>query len=400
MSKHLWSVLFLAAIAPGCTMIEEGTGDGDGDGDGGGKTCTTARLFAGDPGWRSDIDRSMWNPAGQPARATPPLIAMNLAVHGNQLAISTQESIWLTDTSAASPTFKRIAGVDDLRPSQYQPAGACASVRTMAGSGLAYLPDGRLVAGDGWGNGVIELSDPSSSSCQAKPIAGTQIAIDSTDLMSDQIYEQGDVDGPGAQARFRRPQQPTADDAGNVYVWDQSNYKIKKIATDAARTVSVVADLTDTEPTMHAMTVLDGKLYAVGNDDGGDVVLEVDLAGGAARRVLEGRPWDVAPGSAGIPVGVTTDGRDLIVLLYQGYIYRVTTGGEMTLIAGAGRPRGSHFPDEIDLDQPVPADQLPLYVASQTQGGGYIGWNAGHLYVPADYPSGAGWAIWDVSCPM
>ena len=398
-AKKLGSVLFLMALATGCEMVPDpdpGEDGGPGPGTSAGM-CKSAKAVVGSPTYRTLPDRSMWKPDGHGALEQPPLIAWNLAMRGSQLALSSQESVWVADMAAASPSFKRVLGQDGLQPSQYTPTGACRDARIMVNAGMTYLPDGRLVIGDGWANGVIELSDPTSATCSARPIAGTQVAIRSTDLMRDQIYEQGDVDGPGAQARFRRPQQAVADAAGNVYVWDQSNYKVKKIGTDAAHTVTTIADLTAREPTVHQMTVMNGKLYAAANASG-DLIFEVDLAaGGAPRIILDGTgKFDMVPSGAGIPVGLTNDGRDLIVLLWKGYVYRVSTSGETSLMAGAGRMVSSSFPSDLDPSN-VPAEELPLDPNSMTQGAGEIGYRDGHVYLPSAY-GGTGWTVWDLDC--
>lgn len=42
---------------------------------------------------------------------------------------------------------------------------------------------------------------------------------------------EGDVEGPGASARFAAPNDAITDDAGNVYVWDRGNKKISASPT-------------------------------------------------------------------------------------------------------------------------------------------------------------------------
>lgn len=54
-------------------------------------------------------------------------------------------------------------------------------------------------------------------------------------------YEEGLVDGPALSARFRRPFAAAVDTAGNIYVTDNGNHVVRRIANDAARTVTTIA---------------------------------------------------------------------------------------------------------------------------------------------------------------
>ncbi len=409
MNKKLWSVVLMGALTAGmgCTAMEDATGGGDddtgtdgGSGGGGGngaRTCTTARLLAGDPHFTGELDRAMWNPAGHGMYATPPMYSHSLAGRGNNLLVGTGAALWLADLSAATPSFKRVAGDDALDPGEYKPSGTCAAARLMAGLGVTYLTDGRAVVGDFRGNGVFELSDVTSPSCMARPVAGTAVNVTNNQLDRDRLFQAGDVDGPGAQARFRQATLPTADGAGNVYVVDAGNHKIKKIAGDAVRTVTTITDLSSLTPTVHAMTVLGGKLYVAANGTGGALLLEIDLANPATpRKVLEGSAFADQVSSTAIPSGITNDGRDLIVYLWQGFIYRVTTGGEVTLIAGDGRGTRSQYDTDQRFDA-IPAAELLLAPLSMTSGSSDVVWNNGHLYVSSYY---GGPSIWDITCPQ
>ncbi len=379
----------------GCEMLDP-AGDGDGGTGGDGKTCSSARLVAGSPGFGGSLDEpSRWNPSGHPAFAEPPLRMLNLAGRGSKLLVSTQQALWQLDLAAANPTFARVFGDDVLSLLQYRPTGTCAAGRMMAGDGLALLPDGRAVIGDAWGNGVLELSDPFSASCAVKSIAGTQVPLDMRDLMTGQIYEPGDVVGPGAQARFRRPNDATSDAAGNLFVWDDGNESIKKIANDAARTVSKVFDLPTDMNNVNSMATLGGKLYAAGGMSGGDRIVEIDLTTGAVRDVVRGAAFPEAGGSTGNPIAMTSDGRDLIVFLWKGYIYRVSLAGEVTLIAGKGRTESSTEAAELD-PAGVPALELPLEFSDMVDYANLY-WNDGHLFVTANY-GGVGMSIWDLTC--
>jgi hypothetical protein len=407
MKTLMCTSLFLAAAGAACAVPADGDGDADGggsgsgsgsgSGDGGGGDSVTcgARLIAGSTTFNRETDPTQWNAAGHPAKAEPPMRLFNLAGRGSQLLVSTDASVWLMDAAAAAPSFKRVFGDDTTTPAQYQPTGACSAGRVMAGDGLAWLPDGRAVIGDAWGNGVIEMSDPTSASCQVRPIAGTQVAIDTGDLMSGQIYEAGDVTGPGAQARFRRPDDATGDAQGNVYVYDDSNMSVKKIASDAARTVTKLADLPAEMNTINSMTAMGGKLYVGGGMSGGDKIVEIDTATGAQRTVVSGAAFPGAAGRTGVPIAMTNDGTNLYVYLWMGYVYRVTPSGAVTFIAGKGAPSTSTEVRELNTAGTIAGSTLPLAFTGMVHGANLY-WNAGHLYVPAQYNYAD--ALWDITC--
>ncbi len=390
--KTFWfTTLLLAGAAGGCTQLP---GEGDDDGGGEPKVCS-ARLFAGSTTFNRETDPAQWNASGHGAKAEPPMRLFNLAGKGSQLLVSTDASVWHIDTAAAAPSFRRVFGDDLLNPAQYQPHGACSTGRVMAGDGLAWLPDGRAVIGDAWGNGVIELSDPTSASCQVRPIAGTQVAIDTGDLMSGQIYQEGDVVGPGAQARFRRPDDATGDAQGNVYVYDDSNMAVKKIANDAAHTVSKLADLPDQMNTINSMTAIGDKLYVAGGMSGGDKIVEINTGTGAQRTVVSGAAFPEAAGRTGVPIAMTSDGTNLFVYLWAGYVYQVTPSGTVTLLAGKGPPSTGSEARELNVDSPIDGDMLPLAFTGMVHGANLY-WNQGHLYVPAQYNYAD--ALWDITC--
>ena len=109
----------------------------------------------------------------------------------------------------------------------------------------------------------------------------------------------GNVDGPGATAKFALPERITVDANDNVYVWDNGNDSFRKIANDAAHTVSThfarVGGLAVVTPTF-----MSGKLYWYGSTGTNVFLWETDPATANMKRVVfEGRV--PAEGVTGFP---------------------------------------------------------------------------------------------------
>lgn len=369
--------------------------DADDDpGPGAGKTCSAARVIAGNPK-ASSSDTAAWDPAGHPAKADPPMHFGNIAQRGRTILTSTGRSIWRLDLDAAAPTFVRVAGSETGDP-LYHPTGACADVRFFANEGLAWLPDGRLITGDDWANGVVELSDPLSPSCTAKAIAGTARDLTGTDSPPGRVYMEGDVEGPGATARFAAPNDAISDDAGNVYVWDRGNKKIKRIANDAMRTVTTVFTLHDELQNVNALTWAHGALYAGGINFDGTRVIKINVSTGASAPYVNDdaipRPASVPTASA-LPITMVGQGDDLLVYASGGFLYRVAPDGSATHVAGYG-DRNTDL-SAADYAGDIPALDVPLHFLDGFVGGGNLTVDGAHVLVPS---FDDGWGLWDFTC--
>ncbi len=382
-------VLF-ALTATACVQLDAD----DTPGPGGGKACTTARVIAGNPK-ASSSDTTSWDPAGHPAKADPPMHFGNIAQRGRTILVSTGRSIWRLELDAAAPAFVRVAGSETEDPS-YRPTGACADVRFLANDGLAWLPDGRLITGDDWANGVIELSDPLSPSCTAKPIAGTARDLIGTDVRPGQTYMPGDLEGPGATARFAAPNDAISDDAGNVYIRDRGNKKIKRIANDAMRTVTTVFTLHDELQDFNALAWAHGALYAGGINFDGTRVIKINVSTGASEPYVNDadvpRP-DRSPSAASLPITMVGLGDDLLVYASGGYLYRIAPDGSVAHAAGMGS-RNTDL-TAADYAGDIPALDVPLHFLDGLVGGGNLTVDGGHVLVPS---FDDGWGLWDFTC--
>ncbi len=386
---QLAPVLF-AFAATACVQLDAD----DTPGPDGGKACTAGRVIAGNPK-SSANDTTLWNPLGHPAKADPPMHFGNVVQRGRTILVSTGRSIWRLDLDAAAPAFVRVAG-DEAGAAVYHPTGACADVRFMANEGLAWLPDGRLITGDDWANGVVELSDPLSPSCTARAIAGTARDLTGTDSPPGRVYMEGDVEGPGATARFAAPNDAISDDAGNVYVWDRGNRKIKRIANDAMRTVTTVFTLHDELQNVNAIAWAHGALYAGGINFDGTRVIKINVSTGASAPYVNDadvpRPA-TAPTASSLPITMVGVGDDLLVYASGGYLYRIGPDGSVGHAAGMG----TRNPDlaAADYAGDIPALDVPLHFTDGFVGGGNLTFADGHVLVPS---FDDGWGLWDFTC--
>jgi hypothetical protein len=318
----------------------------------------------------------------------PPLRSRHLAALSDHVAIETQREVWIADDAQ----MHRIAGDELEETPQYQPFGACADMRVIIGNGIAALPNGNIVLADTLGNGIIELADPLGE-CTASPVAGNQLPINEVDIDDDIAYP-GDVDGPGVDAMFYAPENPVADEDGNVYVFDVGNLKLKRIAGDADRTVSTIFEYPGDEEAL-AMTVLDGVVYVSLTASVDDILVSVDPQSGDVNELFRGRGLFDELDSSQIATmyGMANDGVDLLIASNKGYIFRVNTAGE-SLGAVAGRGSVVDFPT-IDVTMPVALEELPL-TSYTTKGADLVRYGNDFLFTGA--ASGIGFHIWAIHC--
>ena len=133
----------------------------------------------------------------------------------------TGEELWAADMSQADPRVIRFAG---QRGDDRFNDGPCAAARLANTHGVALLPGGSLVVADYSANALVLVTDPAGPACAVSYYAGTSEALDP--VPSD-VPNQGDVDGPGATARFRGVKWPVADEQGAVYVVDEANQMVR-----------------------------------------------------------------------------------------------------------------------------------------------------------------------------
>ncbi|MEJ7729507.1 MAG: hypothetical protein WKG00_09845 [Polyangiaceae bacterium] len=364
-----------------------------GGGSGGGSTltaCSTTQLLLGNPYFTGDLEG--WNPDGQPLLADPPLRNRHIAVHADNVFVETQYEVWMTEGA----NVRRVAG-DEFDPVyRYDPAGDCADVRFITASGVTTLPNGNVVVTDSIGNGVVELSGLPGA-CTAKPIAGNAVAIEDVDIGGD-VADPGDVDGPDATAKTYGPELPVSDEDGNIYFIDGGNSKIKKIANDAARTVTTLHDFASVdEASPLAMTAFGGKLYVVGVEAVSDFLWAIGTdAPGQFEEVFNqvGTFEEIGTSTTATMNGLTNDGEALIVGSAKGYIFRLSTSGEqLATLAGTGQV--VDFPPDLDFAAGVPANETPIKAISTIIGSVA---RKGNSILYAGTAAGVGFHVLDIAC--
>jgi sugar lactone lactonase YvrE len=162
----------------------------------------------------------------------------------------------------------------------------------------------------------------------------------------------GDTDGAGTGARFKRPTGITADTAGNLYVADCYNNRIRKI--DAAGNVTTIAGSTQGDADGMGTGAQFHFPYGITIDTAGDLYVAeegkhrirkiTDPAGTAGVTTVAGNGTAGNTDGTGTgarfhsPYGMTVDAAgNLYVADYNNQrIRKIDTAGNVTTIAGSG----------------------------------------------------------------
>lgn len=182
----------------------------------------------------------------------------------------------------------------------------------------------------------------------------------------------GTTDGNGTSARFNMPTGLSADQAGNVYVADFGNNRIRKITP--AGVVSTLAGSTEGYVNGNGSSAqFDAPFAVVANDDG-SILYVADTYNSVIRKITAsgdvttyaGSTYGYADGSASVakfnnPQGITLDtyGNLYISDTYNSRIRKVTSAGVVSTLAGSsygyadGTGASARFygPNGIAVDQ-------------------------------------------------
>ncbi|MGE0792271.1 MAG: hypothetical protein AB7S26_41745 [Sandaracinaceae bacterium] len=362
----------------GMTGSDGGMTGTDGGGGPTGFTCTDGILFAGHPDYDSDVgNRAM---EGDPLSGVinQPMLYRELVFLDRHMVTVTGQEVWSSDLNASSPVVHRLAGRE--ASGQSLADGACADARFANLQDLAVDSSGAIFVMDQTANAVLRITDPFGAGCAVSYWAGT--SVDTPDITPSSPPNVGNAEGPGLSAQFALPRRMAIDSNDNLYVWDEGNVSIRKIANDASHTVSTFVDVESTydgraqDVIVDAMSALGDELFLYEHDTAGQVILEAfNLATGAHRDLFRNRAdgFPDAPYGSIQPGGMTTDGVDLF-LYYKGSVYRVSSSsGAMTIIAGDNSVMyTSDFEGGFDpsMSHPALETQLPTRDQFSTAGAG------------------------------
>jgi len=358
------------------------------------KVCKAGALIFGDPSYKGN-DKP--DPKGQTVKQDPPLEWREFTIgKGQAFVVSGQaQELWGGDLSGQ---IKRIAGSEQGAQAKFAD-GPCNAAAFATLFGLATLRDGGIVVADHAAHAVRVVSDPLGAGCKVTTVVGPTAPFAVTDMKAPTA---GDADGAAASAKIGGPAWPVTDSSGNIYFVDTAAGKVKVIGTDAARTVSTLGALTASNKVMAitGMTMLDDKLYAIGNSSNNGIVWEIDPETKKVKTLKDAAGKGFPPLVSNAPSlnAIASDGNGLL-LSGQGYIWRMTKDGK-NLTTVAGRGYGLEYPAGYNPAGVYPTKDLFLAFRSgdALTGGNssYMVWNDNAIYWRGRY---YGSYVLKIGCP-
>jgi len=358
------------------------------------KVCKAGALIYGNPSYKG-TDKP--DPKGQAVRQDPPLEWREFTIgKGQTFMVSGQaQELWGGDLNGQ---IKRIAGDGQGAQAKFAD-GPCAGAAFATLWGLTTLRDGSVVVADHAAHAIRVVSDPLGAACKVTTVVGPTAPFSVADMKAPTA---GDADGPAASAKIGAPGWPVTDSSGNIYFVDTAAGKVKVVAADAARTVSTLGTLTASNKILAVtgMTMLDDKLYAIGNSSNNSMVWEIDPETKKVKLLKDASGKGFPPLTANAP-SLSTIASDGNALLFsgQGYIWRMSKDGKV-LTAVAGRGYALDYPAGYNPAGVYPTKDLFLAFRSgdALTGGNssYLVWNDNAIYWRGRY---YGSYVLKIGCP-
>ena len=227
--------------------------------------------------------------------------------------------------------------------------------------GMAVDASGNIYVADTYNNRIRKIT----SSGVVTTIAGDGTA--------------GFLDGQGTAARFNNPWGITVDSAGNIYVADTKNYRIRKISATGLVTTVAGQDFPGyVDGVANAAMFKDPKGIVVDNATG--ILYVADTGNNRIRKIVSGTVSTLAGGSIGFangqgvlaqfytPIGIIIDASGNIYVgdYYNSRIRKIDTTGLVSTYAGSG------YTDFADGIADVAAFYLPIGLALDATGNIYV----------------------------
>lgn len=239
-----------------------------------------------------------------------------------------------------------LADVFNSRIRQITPSGV---ISTIAGNGTAGF------SGDGGNAAAAQLKYPTSA---VKDASGNLYIADSDNHRVRKVSPAGIITtiagtgtggfggdgGPATLAQLNYPSEIAVDRVGNIYIADQSNYRIRKVSLDGTiLTVAVLSAAPGRGPYGMALNS-SGDLYIA--DGAKNQILKLPAGGGlivVAGTGSEGYGGDEGPATSAeldYPRAISLDslGNLYIADAYNHRIRMVSAAGVISTVAGTGTP--------------------------------------------------------------
>ena len=291
---------------------------------------------------------------------------------------------WMTPVTSTLPTATTTASAAwiprELSPLSREP-GSEAPAGTAGRQSRRNWPSPPVVAADSAGN--LYIADSSNHRIRRVDSSGTITTVAGG----------GSADGdnvPAVQARLSRPSGVVLDGAGNLYIADTSNHRIRRV--DSSGTITTVAGTGergfggDGGPAVQAQLA---SPFGVAVDSAGNLFIADTLNSRIRRLDTKGTITTVAGtgeesfgGDGGPalqaqlarPIGIALDGSGNIYLasVFNQRIRRVDSSGTITTVAGTGTSgfngdRGPAVRAQLDNPEGVAVDGAGnLYIADRT----------------------------------
>ncbi len=273
----------------------------------------------------------------------------------NGLAIDAAGNVYIADSgnhrirkvSAAGGTISTFAGNGSAGYTASEDGGAATAAKLYSPTGLAFDQAGNAYIADYNNHKIRKVK---SADGKISTFAG----------ISAYSYGFEGDNGPATTAKFRNPWGVSVDAAGNVYISDRSNYRVRKV--DTAGVITTIAGTGTNGFSGDGGSAISAKVSdvtaVVVNSNGSRIYL-TDFANNRVRLVSGGiitsitadydtrvPHWRGDGGQAqyaglNLPMGVAVDaaGNTLVADTWNHAIRKVATSGIITTIAGNG-PEG------------------------------------------------------------